>query len=225
MKQYVTLLGLAAVAAMALMAFAGAGSASATVLCKTTVTPCPKGWDYEKGTRVDASLDPGTTALLEATGGGLEDTCTESTVIGTQENTGGPTETVKVSIPKEIEIEPGKKVPGLSFTNCSKPTKVLNAEGTLEFHWIEGTHNATVTAKGFEVTVEAIKGVSCIYTAGAGLDLGIGTSGSMGTIDVNAVVEKTEKSSFLCPKTSIWKASYTVTEPEPIYVVEKSEGQ
>jgi hypothetical protein len=209
MKKYVTLLGLAAVTAMAVMAFAGAGSASATVLCKTTVTPCPEGWDYGAGTKVDASLEPGSTAVLETSGGGLEDTCSESTVKGEQENTGSTTETVKVTVTE------------LTFGKCTKPTKVIEGHGTLEFHWIEGTHDATVTAIGFEVTVEAISGVSCVYTAGAATDLGVGTSGSMGTIDVSAVVKK-KSGAFLCPASSVWTASYTITEPEPIYVVPSS---
>ncbi len=44
--KHVKLLGLIAVAAMALMALLGAGTASATVLCKTTTDPCPAGETY-----------------------------------------------------------------------------------------------------------------------------------------------------------------------------------
>jgi hypothetical protein len=213
--KYLKMLGLAAVAAMGLMAFLGAGTASATVVCTTPneTNACAEAWHEPAGTIWDASLDPGSTAVLEATGGGLEDTCSESTVAGKQENTGSDTETVKVEVPKEIKVTE-KVVPGLSFGNCTKPTKVLNPEGTMEFHWISGTDNATVTATGFEVTVEAVGGVSCVYSAGAapGTDLGTATGGSMGTIDVSAIVNK-KSGSFLCPADSVWTASYTITDP------------
>ena len=63
--KYVKMLGLAAVAAMALMAFLGASSASATVLCKTHITSgcAAAGWDYAGP--LEASLKPGTSAFLE----------------------------------------------------------------------------------------------------------------------------------------------------------------
>src|SRR5215470_1129708 len=101
--KYVKMLGLAAVAAMGLMAFLGASTASATVACKTQLTAnChSSGWAYPAGTLWDASLEPGSTAILEATSGGtLEDTCTESTVAGKQENTGSSSETIGIEIPK-----------------------------------------------------------------------------------------------------------------------------
>lgn len=41
--KYVKTLGCAAMAAMALMVFLGAGTASGTVLCKTAASPCPEG--------------------------------------------------------------------------------------------------------------------------------------------------------------------------------------
>jgi hypothetical protein len=188
-----------------LLILAGGTVASATVLCKTQLTQNCGEWDYPAGTKFDASLDPGSSLTTEATGGSLEGTCSESTIKGETENTGSSSETVKI------------KVTELSFARCTKPTKVLNALGTLEFHWISGTDNATLTAAGFEITQEAISGVSCVYSAGTGTDLGTVTGGSMGTIDINAIVNK-KSGSFLCPADSVWKASYTVTEPEPLYV-------
>ena len=43
MKQ-LKIIGLAAIAALAVTAMLGAGTASASKLCKTTVEPCPAGW-------------------------------------------------------------------------------------------------------------------------------------------------------------------------------------
>jgi hypothetical protein len=205
--KYVKMLGLAAVAAAALMAFIGASSASATALCKTNNTPCPVEWHYSIGTEIHASLDPETTAILKTTGGAIENTCNTSTVKGTTSTTGGSSETVKGSV----------AVAGLTFGGCTNTTDVLEG-GELEIHHIAGTMNGTLTAKGFKVTL-VLAGVSCVYTAGAATDLGTVTGGTMATMDVNAGVSKAE-GSFLCPSTATWEAKYTVTSPEPLYVSE-----
>jgi hypothetical protein len=56
--KYLKMLGLAAVAAMALTAVLGASSASAaTFLCKTNANPCPE--HYPTGTTLSGSLEPG----------------------------------------------------------------------------------------------------------------------------------------------------------------------
>jgi hypothetical protein len=184
--KYVKMLGLAAVAAMALMAFLGASSASATVLCKTNTDPCGAGWIYS-GPLV-TSLQNGT-SVLKSTGGSLEDTCTTSEVTGS------------VS-----ESEASGTVTGLTFTGCSKPTSVVNQDGTLT---LEGN---TLKATGFEVTVEAVSGVSCVYSANTGTTLGTFTGGNPATTTINAVVNK-KSGSFLCPSDSKWEGTYVVTTP------------
>jgi hypothetical protein len=212
--KHLKMLGLAVMAAMALMAFTGASTASATALCKTNNTPCPIEWHYNTGTEIHATLDPGTTAILKTTGGAIENTCSESTVAATTENTGGAEETVKAEV---IVRHTAPVTTDLTFGGCTNTTDVLEG-GTLEIHHIAGTMNGTLTAKGFKVTI-LLAGVTCIYTAGAGIDLGTLTGGTMATMDVNAVVNKSE-GSFLCPATAIWEAKYTVTKPEPLYVSE-----
>jgi hypothetical protein len=208
--KYVKMLGLAAVAAMALMAFIGASSASATVLCKeANTTGCSAaGKDYAAGTVISASLDTGNSAVLKTTGGFIENTCTTSTVEGPTVNTGGATETVSGT------VEAAK----LTFSNCSNTTDVT-AGGELEIHWISGTDNGTLTAKNFQVT-QILAGITCTYGAGTSTDLGTVTGGSPATLDVNAVVNKTA-GGFACPSTAIWEAKYTVTSPTPLYVSEK----
>ena len=209
--KYVKMLGLAAVAAMALMAFIGASSASATVLCSESgkTTNCASsGKDYAAATTISASLDSGTSAVLKTTGGLIENTCTTSTVEGPTANTGGATETVRGT------VEAAK----LTFSNCSNTTDVTEG-GELEIHWISGTDNGTLTAKNFAVT-QILAGITCTYTAGTGTDLGTVTGGSPATLDVNAVVNKSA-GGFACPSTAVWVANYTVTSPSPLYVSEK----
>jgi hypothetical protein len=60
--KYLKILGLAAVAAAAVMSIAGAGSASATVLCSTTADPCPAGQKWPTLV-VDFTISPGFSVL------------------------------------------------------------------------------------------------------------------------------------------------------------------
>lgn len=74
--KYLKMLGLAAVAAAALMAFVGAGTASAKegVLCSTTSNPCNSKW--AAGTVIDFSLK-GSAVWTNAENGETLETCTE----------------------------------------------------------------------------------------------------------------------------------------------------
>ena len=194
--KYVKMLGLAAVAAMALMAFVGAGSASATVLCKTTTTPCGGG-HLAKGTPITAHS---THVELRSTGGLFQSTCKKSTVSGPTTTTGSSTETVKGSVAKA----------DLTWGECSEPVETIEG-GTLEIHHIAGTHNGTLTASGFKVKV-TIGGIACYYGAGAATDLGIVTGEPSPTLHINAVVNELTPS-FFCPDDAVWTGGYVSTTP------------
>jgi hypothetical protein len=203
--KYLKALGLAAVAAMVLTALIGAGSASATVLCKTALKEgcAASGWDYPTGTEIDISL-VGTTST-SGTGGELLDTCTEGTNRGTTTNTGGSNETVDWNL--------------LEFfsKSCTHTTDTI-ANGSLEVHWISGGTNGTVTVKGTQATKIIPGGVSCTYGAGAeGTDLGTLTGGNPATLHVETALPKLA-GSFLCPGDVVWNGSYVVTSPQPLYV-------
>src|ERR1700746_2336683 len=93
--KYVKMLGLAAVAAAALMAFVGAGTASATgVLCSTTTgnNACPAAQRWAVGTVLHMTSEE--TVQLKTTGGVVASTCSTATVQGTiTVNPGGATTT------------------------------------------------------------------------------------------------------------------------------------
>lgn len=217
--KYLKMLGLAAVAAMALMAF-GAGTASATKLCTTTDTPdCSAGWAYGVGTTIHATLKSGTTAKLwnDPKGESPLVTCTGSTVKGSISNAGGTGSTV--SGPLDTTTNAEEKHTGLTWSGCSTTVDTITTEGSigeLEIHWIEGTHNGTVTSKGTDVTVN-IFGVTCTYGSGAGLDLGTLTGGTEPILSINTTVNKVA-GGFLCPGHAIWEAEYVVTEPHALFV-------
>lgn len=208
--KYLKMLGLAVVAAMALSAFLGAGSASATVLCKTYVTPCPAAWDYPAGTEIDASLAKGSSAVLSSTSGTVLNTCTDSTFKGKTTNTGGAAETVDGN------------VESMTFANCSSSIAVL-ALGKFEIHYVGPKTSGALTFIGSKATMLTF-GVDCIYGTGSGTQVGVMTSEEgmeNAEADVEAILAR-EEGSLLCPNTISWKAKYVITTPKPLYFKEKT---
>jgi hypothetical protein len=205
--KHLKMFGLAAMAAMALMAFAGVGSASATVLCHKAETPCSQKWSV--GTEPEFIVRPETTArwfsgantLMSCTGGDLKGTIT---------NAGGSSQTVKIGINT------------FAWTSCNVGNTTLE-NGELEVHSISGSTNGTLTLKGFTTKIETTQYGTCIYTSGAtGVDLGTLTASKTGQaiIDIIVVLTKKEGSSFLCPTTIEWWEEWTQTKPSetPLFV-------
>jgi hypothetical protein len=205
--KYLKMLGLAAVAAMALTAFLGASSASATVLCTTTTTPCGTGWHIDE---LDASVAAGQSVTLRNTSGSIEATCTVATSKTTKVSTGSSS-TTPVGKVEKAELTWGPINAG-----CTNTTDTV-AGGELEVHQIAGTHNGTVTATGFEVTV-VLAGVSCTLGLEGTKDIGTLTGGAPAVMDVNVGVVK-KAGSFLCPSTGVWEGNYTITNHTSAYVV------
>lgn len=195
------MLGLVVIAALALTAIIGAGSASATVLCKKNATPCG-GENWAKNQAFKSSLETGTEAVFKFTveSGGWKVRCTTSTMDGSIENAGGAGDVI-------VDLET------LAFGNCGCPVNTLK-DGSISVKHTATTMNGSVTTANREVTFSCM--AHCVYGDGA---MGTLTGGAMGTIDVNGTMVKVSGSAF-CPPTITWKASYTVTAPEPLYVAE-----
>jgi hypothetical protein len=195
--RYLKMLGLAAVAAMGLMAFVGASTASATTLFTDSAHKIA----YPKETTIHATLEPGTTAKLTS-GSTTIASCTGSTVHGITLNETG--ETVSGPISEK----------GLTWEGCNQTTHTV-ATGSLSVKWTSGT-NGEVIGKANQVTL-GIFGTSCTYGTGEGTKLGTLTSGTEPKLVINATVARTA-GGFLCPTTGIWEAEYTVTEPHALYI-------
>lgn len=197
-------LGLAAIAAAALMAFAGTGTASATVLCKNNLNTEACSEKYPVGTVGVASLTG--SGVMETLSGTVLNTCTSSTAKETLQNEGSATTTVTGKVAASA----------ISWSGCTTPVTVL-AGGEAELHWISGTDNGTLTAKGFEVTM-SLSGVSCVYGLGTTMkDWGVIVGGAPGSLEVNSIVKKVS-GSFLCPAEVRLTGKYINTEPAAGYV-------
>jgi hypothetical protein len=199
--KYLKMLGLAAVAAAAVMAFVGAGTASAeSTLCKVTVDPCPEASRYGAGTVIKAQLEAGTHATLHA--GFAEITCKKSTVEG------------KI----ETATTPSGKITSLTFTECGTAVVKVLKTGTLTAHHTSA-HNGNLTVSGVEVTIEQ-NGVHCIYGGNITTGLALTASSSSTT---PATMNSTAKipllsGGFFCANPANWTAKYEVTTPIPLYV-------
>jgi len=202
-------LALAAVAACALMAFTGAGPASATVLCytKLEVELCPPAERWPAGTILHFSLTSGVSSTWRETNepegeGEVLETCNASTLQVKTENSGGAIETVKAPI---IEW---------TLKTCAWPASIT-PKGSFEIHKIVGTANGTITAnQEIRMTIDPHFFGSCVYALSGGESLGDITEGKPAIFHVNAVVHRVEGFSVFCPTTVVWTATYTLTSPE-----------
>jgi len=203
--KYLKMLGLAAVAAMAVMAFVGASSASADQLCTKTESPCATA---NLITSIDATLAAGTTSKLSTTEGTVLDTCTSGTVGGTVEKQGVGVDPISGPI--------SSLTWGSSGTNCTFTTTTIK-NGKLDVTSVSTpvAHSGTVTGTENEVTVNTGLFGSCVFTTGAGTDLGTIQGGSNKLV-INTVVNKV---SGLCPSTERWEATYTITNHSAVYVM------
>ncbi|HEX5988907.1 MAG TPA: hypothetical protein VFY75_01670 [Solirubrobacterales bacterium] len=189
--KYVKMLGLLAVAAAALMAFAG--TASATYLTS------PAGTTYT-GT-IHASA--GTTTLH---GEAFSVTCATSTVSGSVEHHGTGVGTA------------GGKVTTLDFNECTFPVTVL-ANGSLEIHTNESSANGngTVTSFSTKITIHGPFNINCHYETqftDIGTLTGSKTTGQTAKLDIDSALIPRNGDSALCGAAGEWTGSYTVTTPD-----------
>jgi len=200
------MLGLAAVAAVALMALVGS-TASATVLCKAAEgETCATGSAYPEKTTIEAKLVAGTKAKLVTTFKTIE--CSKSSVKG------------------ETSAEEAEPLTGpegtLTFEECNCEVKVLKV-GKLSTVHIAGTNNGTLSSTGNEstVTCSTIFGsVHCIY-ATENTDVGTLTGGNPAKLKAEAVIPRLTTNG-LCSEQSEWSAEYEVTAPKPLFIVTRT---
>ena len=191
----VKMLGLVAVAAAALTAFAG--SASATILTS------PAGTTYT-GTLKLASEGEIT---LDHENGFPSYSCSWSLEGKMESHGAAATATSKPST--------------ILLTGCTTANSisVLN-RGTLEFHTDSeaANGNGTITWVGFQLTITySALGVSCLYNTGAGITLGTltgsKTTGSSATVDLNSVKLPRTGDSIFCGAAATMTGSFKVITP------------
>jgi len=199
---------LAGIAAMALMATVGAGSAAATptTLCEVEETIgglpiCAPENQYPAGTMIHAHLEKNTKLMIPTPFGVAE--CEESTLTAITE--------------QQTAMPLGAIVAEFNFGKCGEYEVKAVELGTLDIEIIDlpfWTHNGTLTFTNTKITVK--KGeIDCIYSVGHS---GVLTGGPMATIDLLGTLTRVGGNAKCPLGNANWNGSYTVTEPEPLWI-------
>jgi hypothetical protein len=199
--KYLKMLGLLAIAAAALTAFAG--TASASTLTSPTGTAATSLTMTAGATSVDFAF--------------VTVTCQSSHVTGSVTSQGA-SQTVKANIT------------AFTFSNCNYPVHVKKF-GSLELHAVTKTAphatcavnycNGTLTSSGTEVEITTSIG-SCVFTTtntSLGTVTGTDTTGGNAKLDIQASIPRTG-GSFLCGASYTWTGSYNVTSPATLWIDE-----
>jgi len=207
------MLSLAAVAAAALMALVGVGSASAAELCSTSTTPC-SGTKYLSGTTFHAELESGTLATLTNSISNV--TCEKSTVAGKTTSNGGSGTTIT------------GEITGLTFTSNCKTASGTACTVTVINLPYPATISGGGTAEGSKstLTVSDPSGAGATVVCGFLINCTFTTTDATltvtnqpgGTPTVSASVNLSRSGGF-CPSTSTWDAAYIIDSPDPLFVV------
>ena len=181
--KYLKMLGLAAVAGMAMTA-STAGSASSTTLEVDGVT-------QNQSVAITANLQGGSEAVLARTDGSLANKCKVSHAEGA---TTSPYTGTQVTGP----------LSNLSFEECEDSVTVHDP-GELFVQHISGTTDGTVFSENAEVTVFVFDSFYVTCKTGNGTDIGRLTGKASGNaiLDINAVLN----CGFLLPSAT-WKGTY-----------------
>jgi hypothetical protein len=200
--KHIKTLGLGAIAAIALVAFVGVSSASATELtCGTTHhTRCAVGQIFH--------ADSETILTLDAPFGNVE--C-HVTVDGHITDPGSATTTAKAVITSIV------------FSNCGGTTVHTLSPGTLEIHTdtTQNDGNGTITSTGTRFTVVHL-GVHCIFETNnthLGTITGSTNTGHHATVDIASTVPRVGGGGgVFCGSSAPLTGSYTITTPTTLVV-------
>lgn len=192
-------IGFAALVAMALTAFAAAGTASATTLEVEKTA-------QNKSVGFTLSLKSGTSTSFSRTDGSLANVCLQSEFNGNtvkDENGDFTGPTVNATFLEAY------------FAECTRPVTIDKA-GIFAIEWIKGTTNGTVHSLEAEVTVGTVLGTITCKT-GTGVDIGAITGVATGkaTLHINAVLG----CGLMAPSVK-WVGTYEFTSPNGLGVIE-----
>ena len=205
--RHLKLFSLAVVVAMAVIALGGAGTSSATVLCTSSLSPCPP--ESKVTTTFDnavvADIKSGTSMELRETSSKIFATCTGGTLTFNVSKTGSATETSVLAV-----------TGGEAWKGCAITPR---ATGSLEIHHVAGTQKGIVTATGVEVTVGTGLG-DCTYTTGTAQEMGVLTPSGMGELAILKVeaLLSWKSGGFCFGQDFLWLAEMMITQPKPLYV-------
>jgi hypothetical protein len=217
------MLGLAVIAALALVALAGASTASATRLCSVpgtgTPTVCsPSTNQYPSGTVISAAKKTGTSVVLTTSGGIVNPTltCTASTVALTTTSAGGG---AGVNVTGNLTTLTFSGCTSTSPAGCSSSATVSGLPKTGFAAWTSGNNgNLTTNVPTVSFTCPIFGfPVNCSF-GGSGSVTGQVTGGNPAEVRFTNQAIAASGGGFGCPSSAVWNATYTVSSPAALYV-------
>jgi hypothetical protein len=179
----IKMLGLAAVAAIAAMAFLGAGTASAH-WCKIKETSCSAGNQYPIGTKI----------ALKSTSAKLTGTLTTECA-----------SLAELELTEVSGTELKGKITSLSFTNCTIGcVATVNENGTFDDK-ATTNGNGTALILGVKVTLTKCLGFGTCVAKGADVTMNV-TGGAVGVAQATALEQPVAMSGIGCGESGTWDA-------------------
>jgi hypothetical protein len=205
------LMSLLATMAIAAVAIFGAGSASATVLCKTATNPCTGG-TYGEGTVIKATLAEGQAAKFTSTGAECH-----ASEIGLEVTKAGGSLLTPVS----------GTITALSFTKCGTCAVGVLKKGTSFSIRYTAEGKGSVELSGVELTAPGVAcalSTDCFYAGNFANGITLEGGGPAAVRVQAASLRAVEPEPLACGHEILWYANfeevpgYTVTAPESLYV-------
>lgn len=206
--RYIKVLGLAAVAAAAVMAFVGVSSAAAapTVLCKVAELPCAEANRYPANTSI-AGESEGKAKLAGINAAGETEITVECSSKTTLKNTAASGEPL-----------PGS-VTALSFTSCNNTCSVsvtgLPYSGTLAW---TSAFNGLLIVKNVGATLTCAFGFVKCKVGAKEVDLTVDGGNPAKVLAVNVPLTLEAQEAGKCPVKALWTATYKATSPTSVFV-------
>lgn len=196
---------LAAIATLACAAFFGAGSASATVLCKSAPADnaCPPADVYAKGTQISAQ-DNGSVEFRQ--NGSALFSCNDGAISGTVTNAGSGTTSAWWTL-------------AYSFSGCNGYTATtVPSEAEQAINWTSGTHNGSGQWWSGLIQLKVPWGVTCEYAIGPVTEL---KGGSSATLRYEGAELTKASGPVGCPSNLKMYGTFNVETPASLYVEQK----
>jgi hypothetical protein len=209
-------IALLALAACGLTTAGPASAAGGTTLCKSNQTPCASGNHYPSGTKFAGSSGPMTLTTTWGWKAAQQIKCNQSEIGGLITSTGSSSGNV------------AGEVQSLYFTECTLTTALgtvhpcmnppFNMPWQIAIANTPKTMDGTLTISNPKLRIQCpYQGVQCDFTASSTVLDVIG--GAKATLV--AKQESLEGSGgFTCPESVDWDATYTITEPAPLYLAQ-----
>lgn len=191
----------------AFAAFAGSGTATATVFCEATESPCSESNRIGLEREIHATLMPETTARFETTWGYPLSQCSESTLTSFVVKAGGATSGVVSS-------------ENFSLGGCSSAVS-QSQPGEFEATFAPGTDDGALTARNtfpFKILGFTIPAAGCTYKLRAGDPAGYLTGGGIYPQIGIYMVLFAGSAGGGCFEDIFFKATYIIDKPSSLYV-------